>query len=271
MIRIRIEDQVFKMPSVDEISLDKGCQVEKIAAFFDHTIGTKKRGLSVLMDCPVQVLNKVQDSQINFLFDNLIFFDSSIGIKSPKGFSIDEKTYSLMDFSTMSTYVFAELEYLLKDAYANAAEVLAVLYRPIQNQAKNKEKILSINRKITYLGTQSAVLPLEEDYSTRTTLFREHVNFYCAKAAILEYINFRVKLLKEYGMLDAEELPADQVDEEPMEDTSSSFPEVWGIYYLLDLVSNGSVVEQDAWLQKPANQFLKRAYYIKQKNAWQRN
>lgn len=272
MIKVRIAEQVYFMPSVEEITLDKGCQVERITTFFDHSIGTMKRGLSVLMDCPVRELNKVQDEQIEFLYKNLIFFDNTIGIKPPKGILISGIKYSLIDFKDLSTYEFAELEYLLKDAYVNAAEILAVLFRPSKKQRNKAGKNLSISKgNTTYTDKQEPVSDLEEDYSERAKLFQTQVNFYCAKAAILTYIEFRVKLLEDYGMMDTEELPADQIDEVVEEQSPSEFPEVWGVYYLLDIVSGGIISEQDIWLKKPANQFLKRVFYIREKEKWQKS
>lgn len=264
MIKVRIGENVYKMPGkVEDLSIEKGMRIDKLRDDFpEHNLRYKKWVLSALMECPMSELNKVQDSQIHFLYDNHHYFDSRLSFHVPYSFALDGVVYSLIDLDTLTVEDYTEIDALIdKGIASNLHKILAVLYRPANTRLLNPYYFIRSFFGVTPINRRFCTGKAKEGTADR---FYVKIPFHIAKAMLFMYLDFKRGLLKEYMMLEDEE--EEEEKSEDMEGEEVTFAQAWGMYHILQEVTGGDLVQLDNWMQKEIRQLFTLLYYRRQKD-----
>jgi hypothetical protein len=278
MIIITIQGTEYKLPTnVRELSIAKGVEIDLLKEKYpEPNIKYKCRVLSLLLDAPLELIRQCDEGQINVIIDHLPYIRDDIKTYFSHSFTLLGKDYSLIDLSALTVEEYTDIDsYLEQSIHQNISNILSVLYRPV---IKEKMDIISITRRmVSRWYTQAIakdyqnekVIPLSEDeHKERAQLFESYLNWGGARAMVLSYLSFKEDLLREFKLIDEPNQDEESDIEEPevQRRGKNSLSELWGLYHVLEVVSNGNVIEQEKWLKKPIRHLLTKLYYLRQKS-----
>lgn len=278
MIILSIADKEYSLPThLSELTIHQGREIEAIRQDWqdqEQDLLFKSWILSVLIGAPLEDIQKVDDSQLNIIYDSLTYLNDNVLVSFSHTFFLNGRGYSLMDLDNMTVAEYAEIEsYLDNGIYENLHNLLAVLYRPLINRSFRpiyiiRRAISRLNKKVV-IGSEfkgKPVKDLEQDYKHRAALFEQCIPYHAAVGMVSHYLQFKTKLLRDYQLIDSiEEKETDQ-DEANIRHSKKSVAEMWGMYHLLEVVSNGSLIELEHWMTKPIKQLLTKAFYLRQRS-----
>ncbi|RZT96615.1 hypothetical protein EV201_1256 [Ancylomarina subtilis] len=274
---ITIDKNEYTLPRIEDLSIDKGTQIEQIREKDNLKLKDIKRIFTILLDCPLVEINKVEERQIRLLFDNLIFFDNTAQFPVIKSFYINGREFNLIDFENMTVKEFVDLDYFLtQDVYNNYSEILNILYKPIKSKNSNSiytntyNRIKSFkNRTLCYSSNETATT--KQIKTENQELFKEHISYFQAKIVLFCFLDWKRSIYNDYG-LTREEEPTEETEEEIIvaEDNTESMSSYWGFYHILQTVSRSNIIELDVWMQRNIKELLKRIVYEEDKLAFQK-
>lgn len=275
MIKVRIDKTLYNLPThLNEISISKGVELEKLSETFEGKINLrfKKRIISSILNCDYQEIDKVQDQQIEFLYDNHIIFNKNLIIKLGNAFYLKGRLYKQIDFDTISVLNYTDIDVFLENKYNNISDIINILYKETKIRLTVPLfliKILSYfkSNQIFNVIINSKNSKIKNPDKNNTDSFFNAIDFITAKSMILNYLNFKYELLRFYNMIENDH---DLEETQEMKDTEDienhikkSVAENWGLFHILYSVSNDDLNQLDTWIKKPIKQLFT---YMKYKN-----
>ena len=236
MIKLEIDNTLYQLPNnLKELNFKIGFEIEKYLENNDiSTLESKKHILSMLLSCDYKIIDKIIDEHIISLIDNSIFFKNDHKIAFSPYLLIKNKLFKILDFEKMTVEKYSDIEYNLQDN--NYIETVKNLIEEIPFKIKN----------IKYYFLIQNLKKIND------------VNYFLAKNIIDQYINYNIKILKYFDLINDE-------NENTNENTKRGL-ETFGFYHLLMSVCDCNIITVDVWLTKNIHIFFKYLKYIQMKN-----
>ena len=286
MLKVKYKDDIIKVPStVEEISLNKGLNIQHIWRKQEHDLITKRELLTILV--PSEFWSFLDEPSIDSIISNLsiLNLDDVKHLIAYNVFELNNIKYGLHPLDKLSVKEYADIEFYLtygEDVIDYLDEVCNILFRPLKTL--NTSTVNILNNKVSdiqyknfrpIIATNYSIVEYSTEMVTNSILFKENLNFSLCLYALYKYIEFKNKLISEFPPLfitenkeiDPFEEQEKAYSEEHKEEFTKSFEETWGFYHILNELAP-TLSEQMIWLNKDIREFFKYLVYHneKQKN-----
>lgn len=271
MIKLLINGHKVRMPNLfREISLDKGMQIMEVLGP-NPTLNTKISIISLLSGLDVDIVSKFEEDSINTIWEKSDFHKELIQTTFYKSFALKGQLYGLIDLDNLSVKDYGDIEFWLKEGespFSYLDKIIEVCYRPVVHKNTSSKNIL-INI-INKLRFKTVVPKIFKHYTLGeqkevADLFREKLDFSFAYGIINYIFQSFSKLKTEYKLLFPEKIEDEY--EGTAKDKEKDLPEIWGLYFVIDSVSD-NLFERDAWMNKPIRELFKYLTFKKQQSIY---
>ena len=268
--KYRIPDQPNEISFEDFVIINT-----YISDIKELTYDNKVNIISLLSKCPVEILNKVDDEDIESLYYKIKYLNEDLPLTEIKSFKIGKYTYTIADLSRLTVKEYLDIDFYLKDGscvYDNLDKVFAVVLRKITLENKTFKNILN-NVKTFFIKQKglkeysTEIKEIEELKDSNIEPYSELIyRLFTAQESILllnKILNVRMSLQKKYSMVFEE-----PDDEEEIEDKSGrlSVSEIWGWYHTLNVLVDNDKQKLDYWYTRPIEELFTNLAYQKQLN-----
>lgn len=276
MIKLEILNKTINCPSnPNEISLDKGLNINYIWNNQDHNLSTKIEILFILTG--LNIWNKVKESTIDDIFKHLNIFDLETDIDYYDTFKIKGTLYGIHKLDRLTVKEYSDLEFYLtydRDPLDNLDKLCAILFRPIKTKNISIRNILNnIKVKLFYRNfipinlNSYTIEEYNEDLLENSEIFRHRFTYAQGLIAIINYVKFKEQLMDEFKPLFGKSEEPDPFKEQEIEyrlknniELQKTFEEQWGFYHTF-MATVPELSERDLWLSRDIREFFKLLVY----------
>lgn len=271
MIKLRIGKHTRSMPNLfREIPLWKGSQIMEYLKP-NPSIEDKVLMISLLSDIDPLIIKDFTDESIDTIWSKTDFHKELIQTTFYKSFALKGQLYGLIDLDNLSVKDYGDIEFWLKEGespFSYLDKIIEVCYRPVVHKNTSSKNIL-INI-INKLRFKTVVPKIFKHYTLGeqkevADLFREKLDFSFAYGIINYIFQSFSKLKTEYKLLFPEKIEDEY--EGTAKDKEKDLPEIWGLYFVIDSVSD-NLFERDAWMNKPIRELFKYLTFKKQQSIY---
>lgn len=262
----------------NEISLDKGLQINYILHSDNIDYGMKRQILFILTD--LNIWDDIENISIDNVLEQIPFiYDQTQNYEYFNTFKLDKKLYGVHNFNPLTLKEYMDIEFYLTysdNPLEKIDEISAILFRPVKNKTNKLKNILynKINKLmprtlIPYSFKTYDIEVYTDVHPERTELFRHKFTYSQGLGAFFKYAEYKNQLMKDFPILF--KIESDQIDEYADDqakfdaENDSIFEENWGLYHVLhEMVPQLS--EQELWKTKNVREFFTYLSYMKVKN-----
>ena len=240
MLKLVIGEEKYLLPmKQSEIKWSTGKAVQAIVdEMGKDSLEAKKWLLATLMGVDYDVVDAVADQQVEMVIDNHKFFDEEVRIWHLHYMKLGRKIYAYRNLEEMTVRQYMEFDLMAIDE-------------------KHEDLFLALYERLPWYRNIGKKLVARILIKNRRTF--DDLNYFRVRIAEYLYLEYKRKLMDDYGLLGTE-LPDDQIDAEA---PKLSKLEMFGLYHIMLEYADNDPRIFDYWLHRPVTELFKYLIYMK--------